>query len=199
MSRNRDKRGRSKTDRFIKLPHYMVTSSAYRGLSLAARAVLTEVMAAYTGFNNGSIGLSVRTAAWNCGCSIGTAGRALKELQRLGFLELVIEGKFTRKDRHASEWRLTLHACDRYNAPPSKAFMRWQPTVSPQGPSAPGTKLFLGITSDTVSITSNTVKEYYPHTIHSQYHQGCREHRSGTTDSIPTDTHLESSHRGGTA
>ena len=46
-----------------------------------------------------------------------------------GFVEVVKPSGFNVKDRRrqAAEYRLTMHHCDVTRAPPSKAFMRWQP------------------------------------------------------------------------
>jgi hypothetical protein len=124
--RKRNRR-RSTTERFVGLPHYMVRSYAWRMLSPVARAVLIEVLAIYNGSNNGYLALSTRTAAEHANCSKDTAARAFHELCRAGFLELSIQGAFFRKDRHASEWRVTLHPCNRTHQPGSKAFMHLKP------------------------------------------------------------------------
>jgi hypothetical protein len=124
--RKRNRR-RGTTERFVGLPHYMVRSHAWRTLSPVARAVLIEVLAIYNGSNNGYLALSARTAAERANCSKDTAARAFHELIRSGFLELSIQGAFFRKDRHASEWRVTLHPCNRTHQPASKAFMHLKP------------------------------------------------------------------------
>jgi DNA-binding transcriptional MocR family regulator len=80
----------------------------------------------YNGFNNGSIGLSVRDAAVALNVGRSTASRAFKELQDRGFIETVRKGHFDRKARHASEWRLTEHPCNVTGSLPSKTFMRWR-------------------------------------------------------------------------
>ncbi len=126
MAKRHDRTGRSTTERFVALPHYMLNSQAWLALSPGGRSLLVEVLHIYNGANNGRIGLSVRRAAERLNCSKDTAGRVFLELQRLGFLELSIQGAFHRKTSHSSEWRLTLHRCDRTGALPSKAFMRWR-------------------------------------------------------------------------
>jgi hypothetical protein len=137
--RKRNRR-RGTTERFVGLPHYMVRSHAWRMLSPVARAVLIEVLAIYNGSNNGYLALSARTAGERVNCSKDTAARAFRELQRTGFLELSIQGAFHRKDRHASEWRVTLHPCNRTHEPASSAFMQLKPTAQ---------KLNLGPTTGT--------------------------------------------------
>ena len=95
----------------------MLRSHAWRILTPVARAVLIEVMAIYNGSNNGYLALSARTAAERANCSKDTAARAFRELCAKGFIELSIQGAFHRKDRHASEWRVTLYPCNRTHQP----------------------------------------------------------------------------------
>jgi hypothetical protein len=127
MPKRRVYGGRSTIDRFVGLPHWMLRSHAWRILTPVARAALIEVLAIYNGSNNGYLALSARTAAERTNCSKDTAARAFHELCRAGFLELSIQGAFHRKDRHASEWRVTLHPCNRTHEPASNAFMRLKP------------------------------------------------------------------------
>ena len=54
-----------------------------------------------------------------------TAGRAFKELQEKGFLVLTTPGSFSRKVRHATEWRLTAQFHEKEGT--TKEFMRWKP------------------------------------------------------------------------
>jgi hypothetical protein len=148
MPKRHNKTGRSASERFVALPHYLLRSPAWRALSPVAAKLLVEVLALYDGSNNGYLVMSARTAAERCGCSKDTAARAFAELQKLSFLELCIEGKFRRKDRHASEWRATLHPCDRTKGEPaSKKFMRWKPAE----------KLFHGPTTGTDGPSHRTV------------------------------------------
>ena len=72
---------------------------------------------------------SVRTIGERLGKSKTTAARALLELEEAGFIETVKVGRFARRDRMASEYRLTFHRCDVSHAPPSKAFMKAVGTV----------------------------------------------------------------------
>lgn len=120
-------KGRSKFGPpFIQLYWFMLDSEAWSCLTANARAVYLEVARRYNGQNNGFLALSVRDAAERCRINKDTATRALDELQRLGFLECAVAGGFSRKVRHASEWRLTVARCDRTGARETKAFMRWR-------------------------------------------------------------------------
>jgi hypothetical protein len=164
MPRRHNKTGRSKTGRFVLLPHYMLGSPAWRALSPVARAMLVEVLALYNGSNNGRIALSARVGGERVCCSKDTAARALAELQRAGFLELSIQGAFHRKTPHASEWRVTLYQCDRTGEPSSKAFMQWNspsqnlkrgPTTGTAGPCGETVTPKFGAKSALLSLTSD--------------------------------------------
>jgi hypothetical protein len=112
---------------FVRLDLFMMESAAWRSLTPAARAVYTEVRRRYNGSNNGSIALSVRDAAARCNINKDTAAKAFVTLQERGFIECVTPGGFTRKVRHATEWRLLNERCDKTGVLPTKAFMRWRP------------------------------------------------------------------------
>jgi hypothetical protein len=105
----------------------MLRSPAWRSLSAVARCIFLELAAIYNGSNNGFIALSTRDAAKHVRCSKDTAARALTELMDKGFIVCCSRGHFDRKSPHASEYRLTLHSCNRTSEKASKAFMRWQP------------------------------------------------------------------------
>ena len=125
MPKRHNNHGRSTTEPFVRLPHYLLDAPAWTALSPLAAKIFIRIMRIYNGRNNGYLALSARQAAEAAACSKDSAARALRELIDKGFLELSIQGRFVRKTPHASEYRLTLHACDRTHAPSSKAFMRW--------------------------------------------------------------------------
>src|SRR5687767_1704679 len=103
----------------------MLNCSAWKSLPGIDRAIFGELAALYNGCNNGSLGYSVRAAAENLSVSPQTAMRALQRLQERGFITRVTKGAFSRKTRHASEWRLTEHLCDVTGQMATKAFMSW--------------------------------------------------------------------------
>jgi hypothetical protein len=117
-----------KRGRKPKLPPFvtkwMIESPAWAGLSLAARAALVELVHVYDGFNNGRLTMPVRTLAKRLRCSQDTAGRVLRELDDVGFVDPVLLGTFARRNRKATEYRLTFHRCDVTGALPSKRFMK---------------------------------------------------------------------------
>ena len=127
-----DQTGRSKGERFVKLPLFMLNSAAWCSLTPAARAIYIELAKVYNGRNNGWLALSVRDAADRCRISKDTAAKAFVHLQATGFIELMTLGSFNRKDPHASEWRLAVERCDKTSAPPLKAFMRWTRPAEPK-------------------------------------------------------------------
>jgi len=129
MPRRHNPKGRSTTERFVSLPHYMIQSPAWRSLSTVSRSVFVELAAIYNGSNNGRIALSARDAAEAVGSSKDTAARAFTELIAKGFIERRSRGHFDRKSPHASEYCLTLYPCDRTGTRASKAFMHWNAAV----------------------------------------------------------------------
>ena len=100
---------------FIQLFHYVKRSTSYHGLSLAARALLTEIHDRYNGCNNGMIVLSVREAAYELRCHQSTISRAARELDDAGLAQPLQIGAW--RGRMATEWRLMWRRCDRQRSP----------------------------------------------------------------------------------
>jgi hypothetical protein len=130
MPKRHDRKGRSTTEPFVRLPQWMLHSAAWRALSAVERCVLIEILAIYNGHNNGRLALSARDAGKRVGCSKNTAARAFDELRKKGFIDVATPGGFSRKTPHATEYRLTLYQCDRTGERPSKAFARWHPQLA---------------------------------------------------------------------
>jgi hypothetical protein len=108
-----NKTGRSKGNgRFLALPHHILHSTAYLGLSCVARAVLIEIAAIYNGSNNGRLAAGVRWLAERCRIGRDSASRAIQELEDAGFIETVEKGSFNLHQRKASEYRITWVKCD---------------------------------------------------------------------------------------
>ena len=124
-------KGKPSKARFVQLYHYMLATPAWRSLGLAARAVYVALAVRYMGENNGFLTLSAREAADACGISKSTAARAFLELEDRGFIETVTPSGFSRKDRQATVWRLTVQRCDRTHQPPKRAFLTWKPSDPP--------------------------------------------------------------------
>lgn len=121
-------KGRNKTGgRFVMLPHWLMNSAAFKALRPVERCVLIEVCKRYNGTNNGSIHVSNRELGDELHVSKTTAGRALKRLVHIGFLEITVKGSFSQKINQATEYRLTHEKCDRTQNLSNKAFMSWRP------------------------------------------------------------------------
>jgi hypothetical protein len=152
MPRRHNNKGRSTTERFVSLPHWMLQSTAWRSLSPVARSVFIELAAIYNGCNNGRLALSARDAAKRVRCSKNTAARAFVELMHKGFVDLCSRGHFDRKTPHAAEYRLTMHSCDLTGERSSKRFMSWCPD-EPKAVAGP-TRGTAGVTTGTVTALS---------------------------------------------
>lgn len=112
----------------IRLERYLFESAAYRDLSSGARDALHEFMYRYKGPDlspgNGRIPLSVREIAERTNCAIGTAQRRIDELIKHGFIKPTKKGSFSLKQRHATEWTLTMYSVGK--VAPTKEFMQWE-------------------------------------------------------------------------
>ena len=112
----------------IRLDRYLFESVAYRNLSSGARDALNEFMYRYKGPDlspgNGRIPLSVREIAERTNCAIGTAHRRIQELVDHGFIKVKTLGSFNLKQRHATEWTLTMYGVGK--VAPTKEFMQWE-------------------------------------------------------------------------
>lgn len=123
--RRHNKTGRSDKDaRHLRLYEWMRASSAWKKLDVTAKALYVEIKGAYDGHNNGRIGYSIREAEQALHIGKSTAARAFERLERAGFIVSTTKGSFSRKVRHATEWRLTEHACDLTGEVATKDFMR---------------------------------------------------------------------------
>jgi hypothetical protein len=158
MRRRHNHKGRSTTERFVALPYWMLQSAAWRSLSPVSRSVFIELATIYNGSNNGRLALSARDAAERARCSKNTAARALSELIQKGFIDLCSRGHFDRKTPHATDYRLTMHGCDRSGERASKRFMSWHPD-QPKSVAGP-TRGTAGVTTGTVtSVTKENCRE----------------------------------------
>lgn len=104
------------------LTYDILASPAWEGLSAQARAVLIQIAKRYNGANNGTLAASVRDLARECRINKDTVKRTIEELIDAGFLELGQAGSFEYKKRHAAEYRLTWHSCDKTGQKGSRAW-----------------------------------------------------------------------------
>jgi hypothetical protein len=125
VARKHRKNGRSKHGPpFVQVPHWIMETNAWTGLSHGAVRAWLELARRYNGSNNGSIGLDARTLSKRMSCSKSRAAAFLIELNDAGFIEPTMISKFSRHDRKATEYRFTHLRCDRSGHSPSKEFMQ---------------------------------------------------------------------------
>jgi hypothetical protein len=118
--------GRKSSKRpFLQLYRNVKRSAAYHGLSVYARAALTEILDRYNGCNNGMIGLGVRECAYELRCSKNAATRALRELDDAKLAHPTYVGAW--RGKRASEWRLTFYRCDKTGELPTTQWERHTP------------------------------------------------------------------------
>jgi hypothetical protein len=119
--------GGSNHDRFVRLPHYLLKSAAWRTMPPSAKALLLEVWLRHNGVNNGEISFACSEAPKLLGFSPATAKRMFDILIDRGFLIVVRDACFDVKNKKARTWRITAEPCG--GTPATKDFMRWR-TVS---------------------------------------------------------------------
>jgi hypothetical protein len=122
-------RRKTKPPRHVRLYHRMLDTPAWRSLCPVARAVYVHLASRYMGTNNGSIPYAVREGEDELSVGKSTIQRALAELTECGFIVPEKRGAFSLKKKHATEWRLTEHACDLTHAAATKDYMKWAPKI----------------------------------------------------------------------
>jgi DNA-binding transcriptional MocR family regulator len=100
----------------------MMQSPAYRLLSGPALKVLHEMRSRFNGYNNGRIFLSYEDAASQLALSKSTVKRAFDELQAVGLIVLIRQGRW--HGRKASEWRMTFENTEGH--PATHDWKQWQ-------------------------------------------------------------------------
>jgi hypothetical protein len=105
MTRSRAKQtGRRESGTHFALPHAVMASPSYRGLSAHAVKLLCDLGGQYNGYNNGD-----SCAAWRIMQPLGwrsrdTLGRALAELLQAGMIEKTRQGGLNRCSLYALTW-----------------------------------------------------------------------------------------------
>lgn len=103
--------GRREAGRFVALPHAVLESDAYRGLSAYARALLVDLALQFSGSNNGDLCATfslMRQRGWT---SAGTVHRALVELCDAGLLFQTRQGGRHWPSLYAVTW-LAIDECE---------------------------------------------------------------------------------------
>jgi hypothetical protein len=123
----RDKRGGTAArdgTRFALLPHVVLDSRAYLGLSAPAKALLVEMARQFHGHNNGALLCSRSKLAPRGWTSNDTLTRAKKELLNAGLLFETVAGQRPNKASwYALTW-LNLDRLDGYDAGAAHLFQR---------------------------------------------------------------------------
>ncbi len=173
----RKNQGRS-TSPFVMLHWHLLDSRGWHELSLHARGAYLELCRLYNGENNGRLGLSARRLASLVPCDKATASRALRELEDAGFIQTMRLGAFARKDRLASEYRLTNFTCDVTGDLPTRSWNRlpWRPSEGQSRSYRTGAK-----TAHSGSRTPSSVRSTPP----------VGDHMAGSTVQLDR-THLDS-------
>lgn len=127
MPRKHSNKGRSENGHFVRLTHHMLETPAWRSLPPYERAAYVEIAQLYNGQNNGWLGMGVRRLASRLNVSVNKANACVRVLIDRGFIEVAQVSAFSRKDRTATEFRLTQYRCDRTHQIASRAFQSWKP------------------------------------------------------------------------
>ena len=112
---------------FIGLPVAVHRSAAYRSLPTFERAVLTEIIAAFNGYNNGEIAVSHRQIADALGNSnYRKISQSIATLIERGLLDISTEAVW--KQRLAREYRLTFITSKKppHTQPASNEYLHWR-------------------------------------------------------------------------
>jgi hypothetical protein len=118
--------------RYARIFHSMMDTPAWQSLSCVERALYLELLRRYNGRNNGFIPYSVWEGKKHLHVGQMAIWRAFQGLIERGFIEVMIKGGFSRKRRHATEYRLTEFACDRTNTPATHRYRTWRPGFEPE-------------------------------------------------------------------
>ena len=96
---------------FIGLPHDLVRSGVWIGLSANAIKLLIGIWDQYNGHNNGELRFGQKQAMRLLRCSPRTAVRTFAELQDTGLIVCIEKGSFSQKARarqgKTSAWKIT--------------------------------------------------------------------------------------------
>lgn len=139
--------------RHVRLYYWFLATPAWTDLDPVARCAYIELARKYRGegSNNGRIAASVRALSANLHVSMATASRALRKLEDHGFIVITTKGAFSRKVRHATEYRLTEFPCDITREIPTKDFARWRKNTVPVVKLTVSLETPIGISGETVT------------------------------------------------
>ncbi|APZ42928.1 hypothetical protein [Acidihalobacter ferrooxydans] len=122
--------GRRESGSFAAIPHAVLKTRKYASLSAWPVKLMLDLVAQYTGKNNGDFTAAwsvMREKGWN---SKGTLTRALDELAAVGFIRLTRQGGRHRCALYAITWQPIDECLDRRTRKPKLDVM---PTKTPPG------------------------------------------------------------------
>lgn len=103
-------KGRKDSGTFLKIPTAVLQSENFRALSFKAKALLIDIGAGFTGYNNGDLAAPwswMKQRGWR---SKDTLHRAIRELLAFGMIELTRQGGLHGASLYAFTW-LPIEEC----------------------------------------------------------------------------------------
>lgn len=120
-------KGRAAGESHVRLYRHELQSPAWRTLSPNGRALLVELRSLYPYSDGNVVFLSVRQAMARLNIGQRPAQAAFAELRERGWITVHEPGGFSRKNPHATSYRLENEPpSESPGALPTKRFMRWQ-------------------------------------------------------------------------
>lgn len=123
-----DQRADLRGGKFVGLPTVVFTSDAWRrGLTSFDRDVHLQILAKFSGYNNGQIAISQREIADAIGNSnFRKIGRSIARQVEVGLLDVATEGLW--KQRKAREYRLTYITANKppFTTAATNDYLRWR-------------------------------------------------------------------------
>ena len=115
-SRQREKaKNRKETGRFAQLPHMVLNSPNYIGLSYKSKALLVDLVYQYNGKNNGDLTAALGTLKARGWVRSATLSNAVNELMKVKLIIRSREGKFQNPHSRCALYAITwqqIHECE---------------------------------------------------------------------------------------
>ena len=113
MARSRSKfKGRAESGTFTALPHTLMDSDEFRGLSPSGLRVLLWLCRQYNGRNNGDLSATITQGIKFGVNSSASLAKALKELQELNLIICTRQGQFMQPGSRCALYAITWRAID---------------------------------------------------------------------------------------
>ena len=112
-SRQREKaKNRKETGRFAQLPHMVLNSPNYIGLSYKSKALLVDLVYQYNGKNNGDLTAALGTLKARGWVRSATLSNAVNELMKVKLIIRSREGKFQNPHSRCALYAITWKQID---------------------------------------------------------------------------------------